>query len=487
MVKQKLQHLAQNKVMRHITSFFNSYAFPAVYAGLAFICSLFGLEVAFYALTALIAVFCCLFCEDSKPLLSLFVMAVFSTSWKHTPQYPYLSEFFYNWSVRIYLIVIGVILIASFIFKMAVWGNGKNFFKHSRLRLGIILLTVAFLLNGVFYSGYTVNNLAFGALIALSFFAAYIFFFSTLDINGGTAKYVAYILVLAAGVVFLQIIKLYIADGVIADGSIDKDLIKVGWGMSNNAGAVLAIFMPACYYLALKVKRGGWALYVLPFVYFGGICLTLSRTSVLFGGLLLMCAFVFFCIKKTPFRKFVWIFNAACVVIGVVVAAVLRDYLKEIFAVYFERGFSDMGRFEIWLAGLKNFIKAPVFGVGFYEPIDLYDIENWVFPDMYHNMFIQVLACCGVVGIISLLVHLVQVAMCVNRKPAYETGFYVAVIVMIICVSLLDNHIFHVYPAMYYSIFILLLEDDGRQSPLWRCRGMLRGKKSAHIAENTEK
>ncbi|MCD8371744.1 MAG: O-antigen ligase family protein [Clostridia bacterium] len=476
MLKDKLLSATKYKAIKRLNMFFEGYIFPAVYAVIIFITSLFGLEIAFYALSLLICIYCTLFCKDSKPLLNLFISIVYSTSWRHTPQYPYNSDFFYLQSVHISILAMASVAVICFIFRMAVFGNGKSFFKDSRLRLGIILMCLAFLLNGVFYSDYTFKNLGLGVLVALSFFTAYLFFFGTLDVTDDTAKYVAYILTLAGGIIFLQIAKLYIFDGVIVDGSIDKDLIKLGWGMSNNAGGMLAIFLPSCFYLALKVKRGGGLLYALGFVYYLGVCLTLSRTSVLVGGIVLLCMFIYFSVKKTSFRKFVWIFNGALAAFGIVFVAVFWNKLTEIFAVYFERGFSDSGRLQIWLEGLKDFVSAPIFGVGFYGSGDFYDIDNWVFPDMYHNLFIQMLASCGLAGIAALVIHFVQVVFCVNKKPDSKTAFYLIIPAVIVAVSLLDNHIFHIFPAIVYSVFLLLIERDGEEYPLKKPKGLLRPK-----------
>ena len=39
--------------------------------------------------------------------------------------------------------------------------------------------------------------------------------------------------------------------------------------------------------------------------------------------------------------------------------------------------------------------------------------------------------------------------------------------------SLLDNHIFHVFPAMVYSVFLLLSEREGEDGPLLLLRPLL--------------
>ena len=468
-MKQRIRALTQLPALKLILRFTEGPFFPAAYAVLVLLSSFFGLEIAFMAVAALLVVFLCVFSRDTKPLLCLVFMTVYAASWAHTPQPPFSSDFFNLTWVRVCLLVFGVIVVAAMIFRFVVFPQDRNFFKESKLRLGIVLMTAAFLLNGVFSEHYAIKDLPFGLLMALSFFIFYIFFFNTLRTDENTAGYVAYILVLTSGIIFLQLCKIYIFDGVIKDGSVDKDVIIAGWGMSNNIGGMLGMFFPACFYLAYRAKKLGWIYYVLAFVFFFGVCLTLSRTSALVSGVIFVAAAIWLMVARSPVRRFVRIFNIAAAVCGIVALIVLWDKVREFFAVFFERGFSDSGRFFIWQCGIDNFLRAPVFGVGFYEPISpdwSYNIENWIFPDMYHNIFIQMLASCGIVGALALCVHLAQAVFAVKKRPDAESLFCIAILLGMLGMSMLDNHLFHVFPAAAYSVFLLLSEREGESGPL---------------------
>lgn len=475
-MKQKIRAVANLPVMRKILQFFDSLWYPAVYAVLAFISSLTGMEIAFYAITAVAVVFTTVFSRDTKPLLAPVLMAVYAVSWQHTPQTPYESDFFYSRGVQIYFLCLGVLLVACMLFRFIVFPQDRNFFKESKLRLGIILMTAAFLLNGVGFGGYTIADLPFGLLMALSFFAFYIYFYNTLYVDKTTGTYVGYLCIMAAGIIFLQLCKVYIFDGVIVDGSPDPNLIKAGWGMKNNVGGMLATFFPACFFIAYKRKKLGWLFYALGFVFFVGVCLTQSRASTLVGGIILIVIAIYLSIVKSPIRKFAWVFNAVAVVGSAIFAAVRWDIVQVIFYSFSRFGWNDSSRFRIWLDGLNNFLRAPIFGVGFYEPIRpdwSYNIENWVFPDMYHNTFVQMLACCGAFGLIAYVVHILQVTFAVKKSPSPESLFYVIILLGIFGMSLLDNHLFHVYPAMVYSVFLLLSEREGEDGPLLLLRPLV--------------
>ena len=473
-MRQQIRAISQQPVMRKLLWFFDSIWFPLAYALLALISSLTGLEVAYFGITAIVAVFTCIFSRDSKPMLTLVFMAVYGVSWVHTPQHPYNSDFFNNRWLQIYLLVLGVLVVAAVVFRFVVFPQDRNFFKESKLRLGIALTTAAFLLNGVFYGGYEPVDLPFGALMALSFFAFYIFFYNTLFVDENTGMFMGRLLVIAAGVIFVQLCKIYLFDGVIEEGSVNKDILVAGWGMSNNIGGMLCMFFPACFYVAYRSRRLGPLFYVLGFVFFGGVCLTLSRTSALVGAVVLLAAAIYMSVSRSPVRTFARVFNIAVVVAGAVVLALSWEFVRELFAVYFERGFSDSGRFELWANGIRNFLRAPLFGVGFYEPLEnSYNIENWIFPDMYHNVFVQMLACCGVFGLVAYVVHIAQAVFAVRRDGTPESLFYICVLAAMFGMSLLDNHIFHVFPAMACSVMLMLSEREGEDGPLLLLRPLL--------------
>lgn len=466
MLREKTEKLISYAPMRKILSFFDGIGFPAAFAILALLSAFFGLEIPFFILTALIVVFICLFSRDTRPIFVPLVLTLFGMSWKHTPQPPYHSQFLNSTYVFVILGILAALAVAAFIYRMIVWRGARNFFRDkSAYKWSIAALSGAFLLNGVFFTGWKPSDLLLGVLYIFAFFALYVFFYNTLEKREGTGVYVASVLTIALGVVLIQLFKILLFDNVIEDGSINKDLLIAGWGMSNNIGGYLALFLPACFYLSAKVRRG-WLFYLFGFVVYCGILLTLSRTSALIGGAALVAMMIYLSVKKSPVRTFARACNIVCVVAALIFAAVFREKIKDIFAVFFERGFDSSGRFFIWKNGLRNFLRAPVFGVGFYEPIApdwSYGIESWFFPDMYHNLFIQMLASCGIVGLGALVFHLVQFAIVVFRKGiTFERLFYVAVACMVLGLSLLDNHIFRILPTLVYSAFILLAEREQR-------------------------
>ena len=467
MLEQKTAALREKKALKALTDFFDGNIFPLAYACLTLICSFVGFELIFFAVTAAVIVFTTLFCRDTKSLFVPLVLFIYGVSQRHTPQPPYNSDYLYSPSFLIAAgCLLGIVLAAMLFRLIAYKGTGNVFRTRTKARWGLFALGAVLILNGIFYEGYTFRNLLGGIALAFSFVWFYIYFYNTLEWKEDTVNYVARLLVLASGVILIQLAKIYIFDGAVADGSINKGALVLGWGMSNNIGGMLAMFMPASFWLAYK-SRFGPAFYVFGFVIFAGVFLTLSRTSVLVAAVALLACMILLSIKGR-YVRFVRIFNAALLVVLAVCAAVFAEELAQVFRHYLERGFDDSGRYDIWKHGVENFLRAPFFGVGFYTPIApdwSYNIENWLFPDMYHNTYVQMLACCGIFGVLAYTFHIVQGVILVFRRPTAERIFFFLVIAVLSGMSMADNHLFHVFPALVYSALIALCEKDSEATP----------------------
>ena len=118
MLYQKIEKIRENTVMHKITDFLDGNRYPVVYAALALICSFTGLELAFYVLTALVAIFGTIFCRDTKSLIVPLVLAVYAVSQKHTPQPPYKSDYLYDPAILATLGVLFGLVFASTVFRM---------------------------------------------------------------------------------------------------------------------------------------------------------------------------------------------------------------------------------------------------------------------------------------------------------------------------------------------------------------------------------
>ena len=467
-------------------SFLDGYAYLFFYAALVLVSSLLGQEVLVFGLTAVLVVAVCLFAKDTRALAAPIILVVYSVSWLHTPQGE--SDFLNTPAAFVSFGILGVIAVAALAFRMIVSVRGRSANERPRfagLRTGLIALSAAFLLNGALSPTFVLSDLLFGVLIAFSFAAAYFFIVGTCKHRADNGLYVAVCCFAAGAVIFLQIayallfrnvwesegglvsgwqiLQKFLAEGGLEAGlSINKDAMIAGWGMSNNFGGMLAMFLPASLYLAYKVRHG-WLFYLFAFLQLGAVACTLSRTALLTGGVLLVGGAILLSVVRSPRRTFVRACNAV-VLLAIVAGGILFfPHIREIFATIFDRGFGDSNRFAIWRFGLEKFLSAPLFGIGFeihFYPDFGFDIVNWVFPDMFHNLLIQVLASCGLVGMAAYLFHLSQVLCLLLHRPTAKRILYLGIVLAVSGASLLDNHIFHIFPALLYSLALGFWEKD---------------------------
>lgn len=470
--------------VRNFCEFIDGYAFICIYAALVLISSILGLEAFVYGVTALLITFICLFAKDVRAVLPPVVLIVYSTSWMHTPQAD--SDFFNSIATFVSLGVLGVIAVAMLVVRMAL-AKKERFGIHPKgLQGGMIALLIAFLLNGALSSEYVLQDFLFGALIAASFVAIYFFvrctgsqrsdngcYFATCCAAAGIVIFLQIIYALLFREVFqtasgisitgLQILQNFLAEGsILSDLSINKDAMIAGWGMSNNFGGMLAMFLPASLYLVYKLRHG-WLFYLFAFLQLGAIACTLSRTALLTGGVLLVGGAIILSVVRSPRRAFVRGCNLFMIAGIAAIGFLFFDRIREIFATIFDRGFGDSNRFAIWQFGWEKFLSAPLFGSGFYihfYPDFGFDIANWVFPDMYHNIFVQIFASCGLIGMMAYLYHISQVLCLLFRRPTADRILYLSIFLAVSGASLLDNHIFHIFPALLYSLALGLWELD---------------------------
>jgi O-antigen ligase len=142
---------------------------------------------------------------------------------------------------------------------------------------------------------------------------------------------------------------------------------------------------------------------------------------------------------------------------------VLLDKVWGLLANYLQYGFADNGRFAIWRTGVEKFLSAPLFGSGFY---DSYVEEEWSFvlyPYLYHNTLIQMLASCGIVGVLAYVWHRMTTVRLVLQKPNAGKSFLGLCIAALLLFSLLDTILFNTYPMIFYALMLLFMEKSVRE------------------------
>ena len=137
-------------------------------------------------------------------------------------------------------------------------------------------------------------------------------------------------------------------------------------------------------------------------------------------------------------------------------ALVFFGKIKLILGDYFERGFSDNGRYELWQLAIDTFKKSPVFGNGFYGFFTDKIYEFSSFPRMAHNTVLEILAAMGVFGILAYAWYRAETALLFFRRPSVTKTMLGMSVLVFLLGSLLDNFVFNLHPTFYYTIALVI-------------------------------
>ncbi len=443
-----------------------SWVYIAAVAALSLIANVFAAELVVYTIFIFAAVLICLLCRDLLPLAPLVVFSYIAPSLANNPgKNP--ESIFYPANGGIYLLVLAGILIAVLIARLSLdkeIGFRKIFHGKYQLSLGIAALGVAYLLSGIGtekYGELALKNILFALLQIASVALLYFVFAGSVKWKEAPRWYLPAVGVAAGYVLLLELVNVYITRNVIVDGVIDRVKIYTGWGMYNNVGGMLIMMLPFPFYFAHK-EKAGWISIVTAAIFMLGIAMTSSRGSILTGSMvcILGCAvtMTYAQNKKKSFWIIAVTFSLVTVIIGMSWESVSR-LLQVILGMKLETS-----RNEIFAQGIKQFSEYPVFGGGFYPvkfiPWDFSELQAFsdFFPPRWHNTVVQLLACCGIVGLGAYILHCVQLV----KVMFYNTSLLKAVIGLSVAAlmvsSMLDCHFFNIGPVLFYSMALAVAE-----------------------------
>lgn len=409
----------------------------------------------------------CLVCDDIRFMMMPFISFIFLVPVEHSPNVPYYSRFYIEPIPLTVLSVLTVILIGCTVrFAVRNRNRAKRVPIDRPIFLSMAVFCGALLLNGAFSSYYTVADTLYPISFVLSMLAVYALFASYTRFDSTAFDYFMTCLLTAGLLICAELLLAYATGGVrFADGKVVKESVLLGWGVWTAIGGMLAFLMPACFYFAHS-HRHGWIFYLLGLLEYGCIVLTQSRGALLTGtGILALCL-IYLCVSGKN-RKRNRIFTAVFAAVGLAGVAGLSDKLIGILQNYLNFGLDDNGRFAIWKQGWRNFTDFPVFGAGFY---DSFVNESWhkdVYPYLYHNTLIQLLASGGIAAFGAYCYHrFCTVRLCL-RRPNTKKTFLGLCILGLTAFSLLDVLFFNTYPTIIYTLMLLFMEKiDGMQDVL---------------------
>ncbi len=378
-------------------------------------------------------------------------------------------------------IAAGLIMVAALVIKLAQSGVWARFFKRrSGIFYSIIAMCVALMLNGVFSEDASLINVAYGAFIGIGFLFLYMLFSAMFDTSHDPAEYVCTsalgVSLAATAQVMFRAVRVYSAGLFFSYDeygnfiSINRDILQLSWGVATIVGAVIVLGIPAAFYLARKC-RYPLLCYSAAIVLLVGSAIIDTRSAIIAGVLFFAFCSVFCCFsgknkKKNRIYTLIILFTATCALTA------WHIYKGDVMELWL--GISKLLRFDIisenlrvryWQEGFADFLRAPIFGVGFEHGVIIegvsYTFSN-PFSDMYHSVIVQFLASAGAVGFLAFGYHCAEYARLMFKRKSADKLLLLLLPAMIIVMSLVDNFFFYFNFQIFYAAFLALAEHERR-------------------------
>lgn len=445
-----------------IREFISSKFFPVVTAMVILICYYLGWDVVNIWYLAVCATAMFITCRDLTPAMVIFLFIHVIISYKNSPS-PLGEQSDYFLRPEILGQIIAAIAVAFIALVARVGYNiATRAFKPSPMLFGLCAFSAALLLNGVFASNYTPLNLMYGIFLSAMFIGVFMLLSSNIAVTDETFEKIAFYFICLAAVLALELFIAYMTyDGLVVDGEVVRSKLFFGWGMYNNMGMLFCVCIPAPFYLAIRKKHGwiytivGIALIVITFF-------TMSRQSMIGAGVAGIACIIWLIFSTKGIERQI---NIVLVALAAVVVLALIFGMWEQFINYFssvgDNFATGSGRITLWERAFKNFLDYPLFGVGFFggkiDDLDPGFAGLAIIPRMYHNTFMQLLGGCGIVGLVTYIIHRLQTIWSFIKNITRERIYLAIVLGVFLTVCLLDNHIFYLFPTLLYTALIALL------------------------------
>lgn len=456
--------------MRRFNAFLRSPGYVLMIALMTILCYCCSAELWVYSSFVLIGLGISLFGDDYLAIMPIVACAYISPSAANNPGVS-TSSIFYPGNGGGFILALVVVFFASVVVRLTCDRciGGWGFLKAKRqLMPGILALGISYLLGGIgsgHYFDRGLSNLLFASIQFVAVFFMYWLFAGAVCWERVEKRYFPWIGFGYGMVILCEVAHIYLTGNLVRpDGVIEIGNISTGWGNANNVGAMLAMAIPFAWYLACTEKKG-WIYNLCASAMLLGVVFTSSRTAILGAGLGYGVGFIacWLYARKEGDRanQIVHLLTVGLVLAAVVV---LWDKLLRMFTIMIDKGFDSSRRDVTYIAGLKQWLQYPIFGGTFY-PVT-FSPETWMevaefsafFPPRWHNTIVQMLACCGGVGMAAYGFHRYQTIRLVKERKQTFVNVIGFSLLLLLLMSLLDCHFFNVGPTLFYSMALAFME-----------------------------
>lgn len=460
--------LREHFIINRINKFLASPYYIMVLMLLTVLTNLLGLELLMYTLIALTVVYTCFFGSDLLPIMPILVSGYVAPSRINNPgRNP--ESVFYGVSGS-YLMCLATVIGAALIIHV-IRERKKIAKAKPQLLWGMLALSAVYLLSGIgsdHYAAIAGRNLFHALLQSAAILLPYLLFTVFVDWEKARLDYFEWVAFGVGCLLCVEILGIYCTQAVIVDSIVYRDQIYTGWGMYNNIGGLLAMMIPYAFCIAARYRKV-WIGVLTGSAFLGCVLLTCSRSSILTAVLAYcVCGLLLFRYVGNR-RKTTTVLISGSVAI-LFVMFLFREQLMGLFNVLLNLGLRLNNRDIIYKEGINIFLQSPILGSGFYstgfKPDAWSTLESFhnVIPPRWHNTILQILVCCGLVGILAYLFHRLQTVKLFLHRMTKENKFIACSILVLLVSCMFDCHFFNIGPAMFYSMALSVAENRSSSS-----------------------
>jgi UDP-N-acetylglucosamine:LPS N-acetylglucosamine transferase/O-antigen ligase len=494
----------RSKIISYFVKLQNTALYPAIFALICVISGTHASEIyipCMYFLTAM-AIITGLFSSDLKVFIVPAFLVYYSlgadVGIEYYSGYNYMPPFD-NSSIPHFVICL-VLLSLTLIYKLISAGVLREMLlKRGLFFWGIIFMDIALIVNGLFSASWNIVGLLYGLITAVPLTLFYCLFITVIAHSKDGVAYACKTLVATGFAVSAQVMiiayRLHSFDNllvVMESGAerVNRVMLSMAWGPPTIVGAVIAVTIPAALYLARSRKYPllSYASAILLWI----ITIFIdTRSAIIFGGITLLFGIIFCCISGRN-KKIIRIVTLLLIIVLLIASLWfflhdpqqsenIIDKILDALRLDFDSEGNDSfmtllgSRAEIWMNGLKNFARSPIFGTGFISGD--YPTDE-VYSNMYHNIFIEFLGSMGIVGLIAFLIHLKHGLEAIIRRFSLDKLLLLSVPLCILGMSLVDNFFFYPNFVIIYAAFLACAEVSLEHKRLERLENLNRPDKN---------
>lgn len=443
--------------------------YPLIMSALILIGYFAKIEVYTASLGMIITSVAMLTSASLKPLIFFVLTFFYQMTVENSPMEPTRSDHYFT-GIRPYLLIGSAVILVVCCLTYAI--KNKFFTKINFLKIPLfipmLVLTLGLITNGILSGGYKIGNLLWALALAVVYVLLFLMLYLGLmdeDLSEIT-HYLTYVNLLISWILLFQVAGIYFSGDLFVGNGVDRSAFTLGFGKTNAVGFVLASLIPMNFHGFMKSnsKLLPYLHLLTAFALLGAVITSTSRNAVLIGGVYFAFCFIFTMFAGERKRVARIIVPVSAAAVALLVLVFFKEQFVSLIKHYVERTNVDnglngasAGRINIWIRCIEIFKAHPIFGAGFFgDEMKFATPMASIIPHFAHNTLFQLLAGLGAFGTLCYGYYRICTLKYILRKPTLDRFMLMVSASTILTGSLLDNHLFNIYPGIYYTVALVI-------------------------------